>query len=99
MSDNIIKSDDVKSEKPVAKKATTKKAAPKKAAAAPFSVEGYRIVVFESGASYSSKNLNFTKDNRIQEVPELDAEVLLGLDNFRLPTQEEVDIYLASKES
>lgn len=102
MTDNIIKSTDVNSEKPV-KKPAAKKAAPKKAPAStsasqPETKDGFRVVVFESGASYSSGDYRFTQDNKIQEVPSDIADLLLSIDNFRLPTQEEVDEYFTSKE-
>lgn len=97
MTDNIVKSDDV-NQKPV-KKTAPKKTAAKKADAPQIATkDGLRVVVFESGASYSSNGVRFTKENRIQAVPEADAERLLELDNFRLPTQEEVDNYFASRE-
>lgn len=100
MSDNVIKSSDV-NQKP--KESATKKTAPKATAKVKVESEkglkaGHRIVVFESGASYTSNGIRFTRDNHIQEVPESDAEILLQQENFRLPTQFEVDDYLASKE-
>lgn len=94
MSDNVIKSTDV-DPKPEKKSATKKAAKPKTVTSA---TPGYRVVVFESGASYSSNGRRFTKDNRIQEVTEDEANLLLSLDNFRLATQEEVDNFNASKE-
>ena len=100
MTDNTIKSTDVNStsEKPV-KKAAPKKAAAKKADAAPKGVkEGFKIIVFESGASYVSNTVRFTRSEHIQEVPEAEAELLLGLENFRLPNQFEIEEYLNSKE-
>jgi hypothetical protein len=100
MTDNTIKSTDVNptSEKP-AKKATPKKAAPKKADAAPKGVqEGFKIIVFESGSSYVSNSVRFTRDNHIQEVPDAEAELLLALENFRLPDQFEIEEYFNSKE-
>lgn len=98
MTDNIVKSDDV-NKKPATKKTATKKTAAKKADVQKATTgDGLRIVVFENGASYSANGLRFTKDNRIQAVPEADAERLLELDNFRLPSQEEVDNYFASME-
>lgn len=97
MTDNIITSEDV-NPKPV-KKAPAKKAAAKKAEAPQKATEnGSVVVVFESGASYSSNGIRFTKDNRIQEVSGEDAKVLLELDNFRFPTEEELKEYFASKE-
>lgn len=100
MSDNVVKSTDVnKTAEKAVKKAPAKKATPKKADAAPKGVKnGYKIVVFESGASYTSNGIRFTRDNNIQEVPESDAEVLLGLENFRLPNQFEIEDYFNSRE-
>ena len=73
-------------------KKTTKAKAAKKAA------DGTKIVVFESGASYNSNGIRFTREERIKEVPEEFADFLLTLENFRLPTSFEVEEYLASKE-
>lgn len=99
MSENLDESKQVAKKKAPAKKAAVKKEVATKASAAPI-VEstGKRIIVFESGSSYTSNGIRFTKDNRIQEVPEADAEILLQQENFRLPTQFEVDDYLASRE-
>ena len=103
MSDNVIKSTDINKksedvEKAPAKKAPAKKAAAKKTTAKAESNNGKQIVVFESGASYSSHGLRFTKEDRIQEVDSDVAEILLSLDNFRLPNQDEIDLFLSSKE-
>lgn len=100
MADNVIKSTDInkESEKPV------KKAAPKKATAkkveptANGAKNGFKIVVFESGQSYVSNSVRFTRENHIQEVPEAEAEILLAIENFRLPDQLEIEEYLNSKE-
>lgn len=56
------------------------------------------LVIFESGASYSTDGLRFTKQDRIQEVTAEQAAFLLSLDNFRRPEDSEVEEYLASKE-
>lgn len=100
MADNVIKSTDVnqESEKPV-KKAAPKKAAAKKAEpTAKETKNGFKIIVFESGQSYVSNSVRFTRENHIQEVPEAEAEVLLAIENFRLPDQLEIEEYLNSKE-
>ncbi len=100
MTDNIIKSTDVNqaSEKPV-KKAAPKKAAPKKAEVSEKGAkQGFKVVIFESGFSYVSDSVNFTRANYIQEVPEAEAEHLLSLENFRLPDQLEIEEYFNSKE-
>jgi hypothetical protein len=89
---------DQATDKPV-KKAPAKKTTKAKSAAAPSGIkDGYKIVYFESGSSYTSNGFRFTKDNRIQEVPEADADILLEQENFRLPTQVEVDDYFNSRE-
>lgn len=98
MTDNVVTSEKV-NPKPATKKAAPKKTPNKKIDSIKNRTnDGFSIVVFESGSSYNSNGLRFTQENRIQEVPEAEAERLLGLDNFRLPTQEEVDNYFASTE-
>ena len=56
------------------------------------------VIVFESGASYTTDDLIFTRQDCIQEVTEEQFERLISLDNFRRPTDDEVQEYLASKE-
>jgi hypothetical protein len=100
MSDNVIRSTDVNkpAEKP-AKKAAVKKTVATKADAAPSGVnKDLKIVIFESGASYTANGVRFTQANRIQEVSQEVAEQLLELDNFRLPNQFEIEDYFNSKE-
>jgi hypothetical protein len=106
MSDNVIKSTDVtsgKEEKNTVKKAPAKKAAAPKAKAEKKAEEvktesGKVVVIFESGASYVSGEVHFTRQNNIQEVSEAEAAFLLTLENFRLPDQLELEDYLNSKE-
>lgn len=104
--DNVIKSSDVnktkedQTSKTTAKKASTRKAAaPKKDSESIIAIpEDGVLVIFESGASYSSGEVRFTRDNPIQKVsPEL-AEFLLQLDNFRRPDALELEEYLNSRE-
>ena len=59
---------------------------------------GFKLIVFESGASFTTKSVKFTEYNRVQEIPEAEADALLKLDNFRLPNQFEVEEYFNSKE-
>lgn len=107
MSENVVTSSSVngaKDEKNAVKKTATKKtAAPKKTA----EVKEKKIekestdsvvVVFESGSSYSSGDIRFTRENNIQEVTTEQAEFLLTLDNFRRANQFEIDDFLSSKE-
>lgn len=111
MSDNVVKSTAFNDEEPskttkktAAKKAAVKKAAPKKEVESETfnklenNKSVSKVVVFESGFSYRSNGLEFTKDNRIQEVSEEQANHLLTLENFRLPDQLELEEYLANKE-
>lgn len=108
MSDNVIKSTDVnsgKTEKNPVKKAPAKKTATKKEVAKKESDEvtevsndGLKVIVFETGYSYISGDICFTKENNIQEVTEEQANFLLTLDNFRLPDQIELEDYINSKE-
>lgn len=103
--DNIVVSDDV-APKPK-KKAPAKKAVAKKAVVAddtthqetaiPTDTSGV-VIIFESGASYSTGDYRFTQDTRVQEVPTDVAERLLALDNFRLPSPFELEEYLKSRE-
>ena len=103
MSDNVIKSADVtsaKAETNAVKKAPVKKAAAKiKVEKKAEDVESGKIVIiFETGFSYSSGDIQFTRENYIQEISEDAANFLLTLDNFRLPNTVELDDYLNSKE-
>lgn len=81
-----------------AKKTTAKKAAPKaekspvpeKKIAQPSS--GKKYIFFQSGSAYLTKGgIRFTRENRIYEIEEQEADHLLTLDNFRLPTQLELE--------
>ncbi len=91
-----------------AKKTTAKKAAPKEADSAPVKAEkspvpektiaqpsaGKKFVYFSVGSAYSTKSgVRFTRDKRIYEIDEQEADHLLGLDNFRIPTQLELEDY------
>ena len=103
MSDNVIKSTDVtsaKTETNVVKKAPVKKAAAKiKVEKKVEGVEtGKTVIIFETGFSYSSGDIQFTREDYIQEVSKDVANFLLTLDNFRLPNTVELDDYLNSKE-
>lgn len=103
MTDNTIKSTDINPEKtekkPAAKKATAKKTTAKTKEDAPAVVNnGYKVIIFESGFSYVSGEIIFTREDYIKELPEDEANRLLQLDNFRLPNQFELEDYLNSKE-
>lgn len=62
------------------------------------STKDINIIVFESGAGYTVDGLIFTRQDWIQEVTGEQFEKLISLDNFRRPTDDEVQEYLASKE-
>lgn len=103
MSDNVVKSTDINPKEP-AKKAPAKKAAVKKSEAKEKTGNdeivrsGYKIIIFESGASYVSGETRFTRQDNIKELPEEEANRLLELDNFRIPNQLELEEYLNSRE-
>lgn len=83
------------------KKAVAKKAAPKKVEvkAKDISDEGKIIVVFESGAGYvTPSGIHFSQRNKIAEVSEAEGKKLLELDNFRLPSDEEKELYYTNQE-
>lgn len=65
---------------------------PDKSVAKPSS--GKKFVFFSSGSAYSTKEgIRFTRDKRIYEIDQEEADHLLSLDNFRLPTQLELEDY------
>ena len=110
MSENIITTESLD----VAKKASTKKTPAKakinnevddvvveeivKTPKNKKSTKNVNVIVFESGAGYTTEGLNFSRQDYIQEVTEEQFERLISLDNFRRPTDDEVQEYLASKE-
>lgn len=113
MTDNIVTSKSTSGEeaKPV-KKAPVKKAAAKpkvevenlednvEAKPAKVSKKSNQInlIIFESGASYSSGDLFFTREDKVKEVSDEDYAFLLTLENFRRADPHEIEEYLASKE-
>lgn len=93
MTDNVVISENVAPKK-------TPKAKPKKVD--PEVVpSGEKIVVyFESGFAYSLSNgFTFTRENRMLELSSVEAKRLLALDNFRLPNDEEKQMYYNSLEA
>ena len=106
MSDNIIKSDEVapkkgstankkeiqEQPKEIIEEKPKKSAIPKKKVAA--ASEGKKFVFFDSGTAYVTKSgFRFTNENRIYEIENEEADHLLSLVNFRLPTQLELEDY------
>lgn len=60
---------------------------------------GNLLVVFESGAGYAtSSGIRFSQTNKIAEVSANEADLLLALDNFRLPSDEEKEMYYTNQE-
>lgn len=110
MSENIITTESLD----VAKKASTKKTPAKtkinndvddvvveeivKTPKNKKSTKNVNVIVFESGAGYTTEGLNFTRQDYIQEVTEEQFGRLISIENFRKPTDDEVQEYLASKE-
>ena len=57
------------------------------------------LICYQSGAGYVLPNgLKFSEGNRLAEVPSGEAQALLRLDNFRLPSDEEKNVYYNSQE-
>lgn len=57
------------------------------------------VVYFESGAGYLLPNgFKFSDTNRMAELDSDEAYRLLALDNFRLPNDEEKEMYYNSQE-
>jgi hypothetical protein len=54
--------------------------------------DGKKFVYFDSGVAYVTKaGFRFTRENRIYEIDNEEADYLLSLTNFRLPTQLELE--------
>lgn len=92
MTENVITSEDISPKK-------TTKAKPKKVEQAVVPSGEKIVVYFESGFGYSLSNgFTFTKENRMLELPVDEGKRLLALDNFRLPNDEEKELYYNSVE-
>jgi hypothetical protein len=106
MTDNIVTSKSTMGEeaKPAKKAAAKKSPAKTKVNTEPVEnktevkTDQINLIVFESGAGYSSPNLTFTRENAIQEVSDEDFAFLLTLENFRRADTFEIEEYLNSKE-
>lgn len=52
------------------------------------------LILFESGAGYATgSGFHFSQQNKMAEVPVEEAKHLLSFDNFRLPSDEEKEVY------
>ena len=84
-----------KPKKPAAKKAAAKKQITEENV----SKEGTVLVVFESGAGYTTgSGFHFSQRNKMGLLPAEEANLLLALDNFRLPSDEEKEMYYTNQE-
>jgi len=90
--DDDLVQDRTEHERPV-EEVKVKKSPVKKANIAKAS-SGKKFIYFDSGAAYVTKDgTRFTRENRIYEIDEQEADFLLTLDNFRLPDQLELEEY------
>lgn len=93
MTENVITSEDVAPKK-------TTKVKPKKVEQTVVPSGDKIVVYFESGFAYSLSNgFTFTRENRMLELPADEGKRLLALDNFRLPNDEEKELYYNSVEA
>ena len=82
------------------KKAVVKKTAVKEEITEDIvSKEGNVLIVFESGAGYTTgSGFRFSQRNKMGLLPVEEANLLLALDNFRLPSDEEKELYYTNQE-
>ena len=96
--DNIVKSEDVA---PV-KKQPVKKVIKKEIIEETVTAENQKdsvLIYFESGTGYVTKSgLKFSRENKMAEISAEEANLLLRLPNFRLPSDEEKEVYYNSQE-
>lgn len=96
--DNIVKSEDVT---PV-KKQPVKKVIKKEIIEEKVTTENQGdnvLLYFESGAGYVTRSgLKFSRENKMAEISAQEANLLLRLPNFRLPSDEEKEVYYNSQE-
>ena len=84
-----------KPKKPAAKKAAAKKQITEENV----SKEGTVLIVFESGAGYTTgSGFRFSQRNKMASLPADEANLLLKLDNFRLPSDEEKEMHYNNQE-
>lgn len=103
---NVVKSEDAAPKK----KAPAKKAAPKKKAVSKDVVEEPVVefvsnsekvlIYFESGSAYiTGSGHRFSRSEPLAEVSADEASSLLRLSNFRLPSDEEKEMYYNNQEA
>lgn len=95
--ENAVKSSDVSTLKKTPVKKTTK---PKQNVVITEESSLNTVVVyFESGVKYVMVNgITFDQTNKMHELPFIEANLLLRLENFRLANDEEKEMYYNSKE-
>jgi len=92
MPENVVTSEDVLQKKP-------KQSKVKKIENQSLPDVAKMVVYYESGFGYIMPNgFAFSKENRMLELPIDEARMLLALDNFRLPNDEEKEMYYNSLE-
>lgn len=63
------------------------------------SEEGKVLIVFESGSGYTTgSGFRFSQRNKMGLLPSEEARLLLALENFRLPSDEEKELYYTNQE-
>ena len=96
--DNVVKSEDVT---PI-KKQPVKKVIKKEIIEEKVTTENESnkvLIYFESGAGYVTRSgLKFSRENKMAEISAEEANLLLRLPNFRLPSDEEKEVYYNSQE-
>jgi len=101
---NVVKSEDAAPKK----KAPAKKAAPKKKVVEDIIGEVIQssnneekvLVYFESGSAYvTGSGYRFSRSEPLAEVSLSEANTLLRLSNFRLPSDEEKEMYYNNQEA
>jgi len=96
--ENVVKSEDVFSIKKQPVKKTVKKENVEEKTIKP-DINNNVLIYFQSGAGYVTQSgLKFSKENRMAEVSAEEANLLLRLQNFRLPSDEEKEVYYNSQE-
>jgi hypothetical protein len=84
-----------KPKKAVAKKTTVKEEITEDI----ISKEGNVLIVFESGSGYTTgSGFRFSQRNKMGLLPSEEANLLLALENFRLPSDEEKELYYTNQE-
>jgi len=96
--DNVVKSEDVTPIKKQPVKKVIKKEIIEEKINTKNSTDNV-LIYFESGAGYVTQSgLKFSRENRMAEISAEEGNLLLRLPNFRLPSDEEKEVYYNSQE-